>query len=156
MPRTMSPNSLLAYRQIEAEGLLSRMRLVAYQALFNHGPFTRSELDDHCKGPGEVNPSYHKRLTELERLGVAVRVRVRPCRITGRECDEWDVTESLPVEPPEPDSETLTGDAKAISEIKRAIPEKRRSPELRDLLGRLEAECEERVPEVRLEDLDSE
>lgn len=57
---------------------------------------TRSELDRMLKGLNEVLPSYHKRLCELERMGAVERLGTRPCSVTGRECDEWDVTDRLP------------------------------------------------------------
>jgi len=42
--------------------------------------------------------------------------------------------------PAEVAEQSLTGDAKALAEIRAAIPEKRRSPELGAMLDRLEAE----------------
>jgi len=89
--------SAQAFRQIQADGSLSRMRWKVYEHLFHHGPLTRSELDSRLKGPKEVNPSYHKRLSELERQGVVKTVGRRACSITGRECELWDVTANLPV-----------------------------------------------------------
>lgn len=89
--------SIQAYHQIKDEGLLSRMRLMVYEHLFKHGPLTRSELDNQLKGPNEVNPSYHKRLSELERQGVVKTVGRKACSITGRECELWDVTSALPI-----------------------------------------------------------
>ena len=94
MPRD---TSIQVYHQIRAEGLLSKMRLKVYEHLFNHGPLTRSELDSQLKGPAEVNPSYHKRLSELERQGVIRTVGRKACSITGREVELWDVTANLPV-----------------------------------------------------------
>lgn len=95
IPR-MRDTSLLAYRQIKEEGLLSRMRFVVYDHLFHHGPLTAVELSSQLKGPKEVSPSYHKRLSELERLGVVRTVDRRECSITGREAELWDVTSRLP------------------------------------------------------------
>jgi hypothetical protein len=84
--------SIAAYNQIKADGTLSRMRWKVYDYLFHHGPLTRTEVDMGLKGPGEVNPSYHKRLSELERQGVVTTVGRKTCNITGKECELWDVT----------------------------------------------------------------
>jgi hypothetical protein len=91
--RSTSAKALTA---IETGGLLSRLRLKVYKALFASGPMTAGELNRACLEDGQVTPGYHKRLSELERLGLARRVGVRACKVTGLECDEWDVTDSLP------------------------------------------------------------
>ena len=83
--------SIQAYRQIEASGLLSRVRWMVYSHLFHHGPLTGSELNSQMGGVG-----YHKRLSELEQLDVAATVGRRACSVTGMECELWDVTANLP------------------------------------------------------------
>lgn len=83
--------SIQAYEQIEASGLLSRVRWLVYAHLFRHGPLTGSELNNQMGGRG-----YHKRLSELERLRVARTVGRKNCAVTGRECEAWDVTANLP------------------------------------------------------------
>jgi len=84
--------SIQAYQQIEANGLLSRVRWLVYAHLFHHGPLTGSELNSQMSGV-----SYHKRLSELERLGVVQTCGRRRCTITDMECEQWDVTANLPV-----------------------------------------------------------
>lgn len=87
----MRQTSLRAYQQIEANGLLSRTRWMVYSYLFHHGPLTGSELNVKMGGV-----SYHKRLSELEQLGVVQTAGRRACAITGMECEQWDVTANLP------------------------------------------------------------
>lgn len=88
----MRQTSIQAYQQIEAHGLLSRVRWVVYSHLFRHGPLTGSELNSQLGGV-----SFHKRLSELERLGVVYTMGKRNCDVTGMECEQWDVTAGLPV-----------------------------------------------------------
>jgi len=83
--------SIAAYNQIKADGTLSKMRWIVYDCLFRHGPLTSREVDNGL-GPGEDRPSYHKRLSELERMGVVTTVGRKVCSVTGKECELWDVT----------------------------------------------------------------
>lgn len=85
-----------AHEAITKNGLLSRSRWQVYDALFLFGPLSRNELDVRLKGPDMPNPTFSRRLVELERLGVAVRGGKRPCSVTGEPCDAWDVTSNLP------------------------------------------------------------
>lgn len=134
MPRSvaLSDTSLAAWRSINADGRLSRARLAVYNCIADSGPMTQNDIDRI------LGPSAHKRVSELvdRRVVAAVGERLDPR--TGETNTLWDVTSSLPVEPIKPDVPVLVGDAKALAEIKAAIPESRRSPELRALLERLE------------------
>ena len=87
----MRQTSIQAYKQIEANGLLSRVRWMVYSHLFHHGPLTGGELNRQMGGGG-----YHKRLSELESLGVIVGTGIRVCSVTGMKCEQWDVTCALP------------------------------------------------------------
>lgn len=89
--------SAMAYHAIKANGLLSRMRWLVYDCLYHNGPLTGNEVNERLKSPRQVAPSYHKRLSELETLGVVRTVGVRTCTVTGRECEAWDVTSNLPL-----------------------------------------------------------
>lgn len=85
--------SIQAYHQIQAGGLLSRMRWAAYDALYQSpAGMTGHELNKACQ-----SPDMHKRLSELLTLGVAKTVGERPCTVTGRMALVWDVTSALPV-----------------------------------------------------------
>jgi hypothetical protein len=90
-----SPTSLGAYTLIKESGVLSRSRWDVYDCLFKHGPMTRNELDATLSRGG-VNPTYSRRLVELERLGIAHRDGTKTCRITGFTCDAWDVSGEQP------------------------------------------------------------
>lgn len=84
--------SIATYHAIRASGVLSRMRLRVYDWRYTNGEATRSELDQGMKSAGEVNPSYHKRLSELERMGLVSVMHERPCKVTGRVCMAWETT----------------------------------------------------------------
>lgn len=96
MNENVRQTSIEAYREIEAKGLLSRMRWKVYAHLYAHGPMTSGELTVQLRGKNEPHPSYHRRLHELEQLGVAKRDGARACSITGYEAEIWDVTPCLP------------------------------------------------------------
>lgn len=84
--------SKAALAELEADGALTRMQKRVLAWLTAHGPATRSEVDAGMREANEVNPSYHKRLIELERAGVVARGEPRPCSITGKNCDVWRAT----------------------------------------------------------------
>ncbi len=90
--------SIEAFRQIQAEGLLSSMRFAVYQALYYSGPLTGAELDEKLRGHLGNRGHYHKRLPELRDCGVVSEKGERTCRITGRNVIEWDVTKHLPAD----------------------------------------------------------
>lgn len=98
-PRGTRETSAQAYATIRDNGLLSRIRWVAYDALYRHGPCTARELRQRAGGdPGaaDFTDSYHKRLSELRDLGVAREVEERKCTVTGQQAIVWDVTAGLP------------------------------------------------------------
>tara|TARA_R110000824_G_scaffold5954_1_gene27313 strand:+ start:140 stop:550 length:411 start_codon:yes stop_codon:yes gene_type:complete len=86
--------SIDCFNQIKQEGLLTKRRLEVYESIFNYAPCTASEVfnDKNLK----TNQS--GRFTELRDLGVIYEKCVRPCRITGRNVIEWDLTDRLPVD----------------------------------------------------------
>tara|TARA_R110000744_G_scaffold272361_1_gene385352 strand:+ start:145 stop:558 length:414 start_codon:yes stop_codon:yes gene_type:complete len=87
--------SIDCYNHIKAEGLLSKRRLEVYEAILNNAPCTTNEaLKDVYSGSYGVG----SRTTELRNLGVIYEVRVRECKVTGRNVIEWDLTDTLPVE----------------------------------------------------------
>jgi len=139
MPRQVevSSTSLQAYRRITEDGSLTEARYRAYDFTFHNGPITGRQADD------ALGRDYHKRLPELEKQGVVRKMRTTVCPVTGQEVWLWDVTDlavPLPFKKDRPNDTALTGRAKAIDEIKKRIPEKKRSCELRELLAELEAE----------------
>jgi hypothetical protein len=84
-----------AYAYLVSSGALARAQAAVYSALYLHGPLTRNELDRRLAGPGQPNPTFSRRLADMERMGVIRRVGVRPCAITGRNADAWDVTSQV-------------------------------------------------------------
>lgn len=143
MPRQVEVpfTSRLAYENITARGLLPPARYRVYDLLYRNGPLTARECDD------AINRDAHKRLTELLEHGVIEQVNTTTCPVTGQTVVLWDITDRLPSPLRRPQSQVLTGRAKAIDEIRRRFPENRRSPELCALLAELEADPPEPAPE---------
>ncbi len=94
------PTSAEAYRLAEESGLLSRMRLEVFRFLCFKGPSTQHEIDVGCAGQGERAASYHKRVSELVKMGVVAEVGQRPCTITKNQAVVWDVTGRMPTSLP--------------------------------------------------------
>ena len=88
--------STKVYRQIVAEGLLSKMRFAVYDLLYHDGPLTGAELDEMAYAAGGRG-HYHKRLPELRDLGVVREVGEQFCTVSGRKVIAWDVTAHLPI-----------------------------------------------------------
>lgn len=80
--------SAIAYREIEAEGITSHLQAEVYQCLSEHGPLTAGEIYE-ILGRGKY--SYHKRLSELEKLGYIKSITKRKCATTGRLAKVWEV-----------------------------------------------------------------
>lgn len=98
VPRTPPrQTSIEAFKAIEERGLLSRRRWEAYEALFNHGPFTASEGAQHVS---MRKNDLSSRLHELVAWGVAREVGTKECSITGLEVIVFDVTSGMPSRPP--------------------------------------------------------
>lgn len=97
--------SAAVYKQIEEEGLLSRLRFEVYSAIFKHGPITQGECwKDHFSH--QQRHTVAPRFAELEARGVIKTVGQRPCGVTGRMTLAWDVTTNLPKEPKKIEKET--------------------------------------------------
>lgn len=84
-----------AYRIIHESGLLSASRMAVYSHLYRCGPLTRNEIDRNL-AEGRPNPTYSRRLAEMERMCVLARVGERVCSVTGFRAEMWDVTDRLP------------------------------------------------------------
>lgn len=127
--------SASVYHKINAQGLLSKMRLSVYNALYQHGPATAQEIFRHLR----CDTNQSGRFTELRDLGVIREVRVRPCSVTGHEVIEWDVTANLPNG--KVNKKSPTGELRALVEIgyrilSRVTPGK--SPLIDDFVRRAE------------------
>ena len=88
--------SIDCYNQIKEEGLLSKRRLEVYEALLSTSPCTSSEAIRNAKTKFGVF-GVSSRFTELRDLGVIYEKDVRPCKVTGRNVIEWDLTDRLPI-----------------------------------------------------------
>jgi hypothetical protein len=88
-----------AYEEIRASGRLNEMQMEVLAGLFEYGPATGVELTSKMKTEAQASMSYHKRLSELERMGAVYVVQRRPCSITGHRAIEWDVTDGLSAAP---------------------------------------------------------
>jgi len=91
--------SIDCYNEIKADGLLSKMRFHVYESIFLYPKQTAGELSKVLNATGIKirHGSVNGRLTELRDLGVIYEKCVRPCKITGRNVIEWDLTDRLPV-----------------------------------------------------------
>lgn len=95
--------SIQTYHQIKSEGLLSKMRLRAYEILFEYGAMTACEVESKEKelfNTKRPSSNLHKRVSELRDLGVAYERCERICSISGRLAIEWDLNDGLPVKMP--------------------------------------------------------
>lgn len=82
--------SAKAHREIKADGTLGRLQAAVLNLLrAATEPMTANEITAALKSATEVNVSYHKRLSELERGGFIARCPVRECRVTGRTANTW-------------------------------------------------------------------
>ena len=87
--------SIDCYNQIKEEGLLSKRRLQAFEALLKIAPCTATELQKSMNY-NDGGRDCIKRLSELRDLGVIYEKTERNCSITGRNVIEWDLTDNLP------------------------------------------------------------
>ena len=88
--------SIDCYNQIKEAGLLAKRRFETFEAIFNSAPCTRQEALEHTNPINALSLSA-ARFTEVRRIGVIYEKCVRPCRITGRNVIEWDLTDRLPI-----------------------------------------------------------
>ena len=106
MSRAVSENSLKIYRWLLDNSVLPKRRLQVYECLLYKGPLTRNEICRELRFKGMVKPHYDKRLVEMERMGILLRLEERICSVSGNHCDLWDVAEKYPdsfnLRPPEP------------------------------------------------------
>lgn len=128
--------SIETYNAIKREGLLSKRRWEAYNLLFQHGPMTANELMDVAERTKQANhivmETLSKRMSELRKMGAIKEVGERSCKITGRNCIEWDVTKNKPTKynPPETNTHKIIRLEKELIYLKASLCPKCRSMEL--------------------------
>ena len=88
--------SIDCYNEIKQAGLLAKRRFETFEAIFKSAPCTRQEALEHTNPLNALSLSA-ARFTELRRIGVIYEKDVRPCKVTGRNVIEWDLTDRLPI-----------------------------------------------------------
>jgi len=90
--------SIDAYNTIKNNGLLSKRRWEVYDALFNYGPLTATQIASKMPGfkSQSVGANVHARLGELRSFGVVVELGEVECPETGNTVILWEVTNKLP------------------------------------------------------------
>ena len=92
--------SIDCYHQIKAEGLLSKMRMMYFEAVYENSPCTGAEAFDAIERAGKLTKKSSRlertRFTELRDMGVIKEVGTRPCKISGRNALVFDLTDNLP------------------------------------------------------------
>jgi|TARA_R110001583_G_scaffold160975_2_gene312905 hypothetical protein len=88
--------SIDCYNEIKNSDLLAKRRFETFEAIFKSAPCTRQEALEHTNPLNALSLSA-ARFTELRRIGVIYEKDVRPCKVTGRNVIEWDLTDRLPV-----------------------------------------------------------
>ena len=83
---TIRKTSIVAYREIQDNGLLSKRRWQTYDDLFHNGPSTSRDCEDRL---GDRNVEW----------GVAEKVGEVTCSKTGHQVTLWDVNANLPRKP---------------------------------------------------------
>lgn len=110
----MRKTSVDVYRQVKAEGLLSKRRWQVYDILYRAGPLTAGETAHHLGVPlNGASP----RFSELKARGVIKETdKPRLCSITGRRVLAWETTDELPHLPARKES-----DKQKIKRLEREI-----------------------------------
>ena len=85
--------SLIAWESLKRSNELSKKQWAVYDMLFRHGPLSAREVNSMI-APGHTSVGYHKRLSELQRMGLVREAGVRRCQYSGRQVIKWDVTSS--------------------------------------------------------------
>lgn len=90
----IQPTSAQTYYDIVQSGELGESQREVLRLLIDRGPLTGSEVNTSLH-----SASGHKRLSELEKMGVVRAGIPRICTVTQREAIEWEVTGRPPVRP---------------------------------------------------------
>jgi hypothetical protein len=80
-----------AFQEILESGALGESQKKVFQAIFEAGDATGRELNDRLQ-----SQSAHKRLSELQDMGLIREFKTRPCRVTGHDSIAWEITGSMP------------------------------------------------------------
>lgn len=113
------PNSIRTWHRIQGDGRLTKSRHRTFEALCRRGPCTAQELVrffgyDHAE----------KRLSELERQGVVIRLESRACSITGETAATWEVAPDAAPVPLERPRQTTAQRLAALEGLIEALEER--------------------------------
>jgi hypothetical protein len=128
----MRQTSIECYKQIKAEGLLSKRRLEVLETLLKSAPCTSSEAITKSGAKFGVF-GVSSRFTELRDLGVIYEVRVRKCTVTNRNVIEWDLTDKLPVKVKKEKAKTKKEKAKEALSLIESLGKRLNEPEKSEL-----------------------
>lgn len=103
------PTSAQTYYDILQSGELGDRQRTVLKLLIEKGPMTGSEINEKL-----ASHSGHKRLSELEKMGVIRAGPSRLCSVTKREAIAWEVTGRMPS--PAPKSPDATPSRKTLEE----------------------------------------
>jgi DNA-binding Lrp family transcriptional regulator len=107
-----------AFQQILESGALGDSQKRVFQAIFELGDATGRELNDKLQ-----SQSAHKRLSELEDMGLIRGIRARVCKVTGNDSTAWEITGSMPraVTPVVNDTPTKAQIGAAVNQLRSLI-----------------------------------
>lgn len=88
--------SQISWQMIKDTGYVTGQRELVAELLYRSGPLTGTEVNQRLKGPGEISPNYHKRLSELQDQQVIEPVGHCICPIKGTVVILWDISGKLP------------------------------------------------------------
>lgn len=92
----MRQTSIESFHRIKENGVLTKMELMVYEAIFSIGPATIKEI---CVNLAPVpETSISPIFARLERKGTIKTVSKRKCKITGNMVLEWDCTSGVPAD----------------------------------------------------------
>lgn len=96
----MRTTSLEVYHQIKQEGLLSKMRWLVYEDVFQNGPCTSAQSFKRIIGSNGSRSltQSRARFTELRDMGAFKELGTTRCPVTGRKAILWDVTSKAPTQ----------------------------------------------------------
>lgn len=117
------PTSALTYYNILLSGELGDRQRTVLKLLIDSGPLTGSEVNEALN-----SHSGHKRLSELEKMGVIRAGPSRVCKVTQREAIQWEVTGRMPT--PIPKGQDSTPSRKTLMD---AVKEMRALVQFRKL-----------------------
>jgi hypothetical protein len=79
---------------------LGKVQWQTWSTVLRYGPLTRNEVDEYngrlYPSTHKTNPSWSRRLVELETMGVLRRPHTKMCSLSGQNCDAWEAVNAVP------------------------------------------------------------